>query len=314
MSDPTHDMEGRRASRRPFAWLRAFLGLFTFWRIFAVVVLLLIIGAMRDDAAPSGPYVARLWIDGLIVDDAGRDALIADLRDDDDVKAVILRINSPGGTTAGSEALYISLRDLAAAKPVVAALGSVAASGGYIAAIGADWIVARGNTMTASIGVVMQYPQLTGLLDRLGIEMKEIKSSPLKASPSPFVEAPAAAIAVQREMVADSYAWFRGLVAERRGLEGAALDAVADGRVVSGRMALDAGLVDVIGGEPQAVAWLRAEHGVTAAPRDAEIEEARQKRLIDLVFSQLGVEVPTFLLREAAGRALSGPRLMSVLD
>jgi protease-4 len=314
MSRDLFEMEGRREPRRPFAFLRAIFGIFTFWRVFAVIVFLFIVGAAQPDRAAKGPFVARLWVTGLIVDDPARDKLIAGLKGDDDVTAVIVRIDSPGGTTAGSEALYLSLRDLAADKPVIAVLGGVAASGGYIAAIAADRIVARGNTMTASIGVIMQYPDLTGLLSNVGVEMQEIKSSPLKAAPSPFTPATEAAIQVQRDMIADGYAWFRGLVSERRGLEGAALDAVADGRVVSGRMALAAGLVDEIGGEDAAISWLKDVRGVTDKVRDARVAADDDRRLLDLLLSHAGLSGASDLLSGPARRALMGPRLMSVLD
>jgi protease-4 len=190
---------------------------------------------------------------------------------------VIVHINSPGGTTAGSEALYASLRAVAAKKPVVAVLSEVAASGGYVAAIGTDHIVARGNTLTGSIGVIMEYPDVTGIMDRIGVEVETVRSSPLKAEPSPFRETSPAARAVEEKLVAESYDWFRGLVGERRSLEGAALDAVANGQVFTGRLALGNGLVDEIGGEPEALAWLESrDSALDGLPvRDWEVERER---------------------------------------
>ena len=216
-------------------------------------------------------------VDGIITDDADRDELLADLADDPAVRAVVLRINSPGGTTAGAEALYASLRAVAEEKPVVAVLSEMAASGGYVAAIGSDHIVARGNTLTGSIGVIMEYPDMTGIMDRIGVEMETVRSSPLKAEPSPFRETTPMARAVDEALVAESYDWFRGLVGERRGLEGAALDAVANGQVFTGRLALENGLVDEIGGEPEAIAWLESrEPGLGALEvRDREVERER---------------------------------------
>ena len=136
----------------------------------------------------------------------------------------MVRINSPGGTTAGSEALYASLRAVAEKKPVVAVMGELAASGGYIAAIAADHIVGRGNTLTGSIGVIMEYPDLTQVMARLGIGLETVRSSELKAEPSPFRPTNPAARALDEALVAEGYGWFRGLVGERRGLEGPALD------------------------------------------------------------------------------------------
>lgn len=232
-----------------------------FWKGFLVAAILAgIIAALSLPAAIEArrEHVARYSVSGVITDDPDRDRLIADLAKDDAVRAVILRINSPGGTTAGSEALYETLRAVAGRKPVVAVMSEVAASGGYVAAIAADHIVARGNTLTGSIGVIMEYPDLTGLIDRLGIGVETVRSSDLKAEPSPFRPVNPEARARDEAMIADSYDWFRGLVGERRGLAGAELDSVANGGVFSGRQALRSGLIDEIGGEPEALAWLES--------------------------------------------------------
>lgn len=287
----------------------------------AVLVLGLLILNIVKAAPPSGPRIARLSVTGMILNDPARDAVIVALAADDDVRAIIVRIDSPGGTTVASEVIFEELREAGRNKPIVAVMDGVAASGGYITALAADHIVARGNTMTASIGVIAQYPQVSGLMDKLGVEMREMRSSPLKAAPSPFSPATDAALAVQRAMIDDSYAWFRGLVADRRGLSGPALDAVADGRVLTGRMALDAGLVDAIGGEDVAIAWLEDARGVVPGlpVRDARTED-KPETLFDILIERFvgRVAVGAFL-GDAPGsgtlkRALMGPRLMSVLD
>jgi len=233
-----------------------------FWRGVGATLLILIgLGALGAAFAPShphGPHIARLQVSDVIFDDARRSDLIAEIAENDDARALVVQINSPGGTTAGSEALFLDLRRVAGEKPVVAVLGEVAASGGYIAAISADHIVARGNTLTGSIGVIFEYPDVTGLMDRIGVRMETVRSSPLKAEPSPFRPTSPAATAVQEALIADSQDWFRGLVAERRDLQGPALDAVTDGRVFTGRMALEAGLIDAIGGEETAIAHLES--------------------------------------------------------
>jgi protease-4 len=248
-----------------------------FWRGFGVaaVLALLLVGFVGSgDIAAVGDHVARYEVAGLITDDPARDEQLAELADDDSARALLLRINSPGGTTAGSEALFASLRAVAAKKPVVAVMGELAASGGYIAALGADHIVARGNTLTGSIGVIMEYPDLTGVMERLGIELETVRSSELKAEPSPFRPTNPAARARDQAMVAESYAWFRGLVGDRRDLSGSALDAVANGGVFTGRTALDNGLIDEIGGEEQALDWLESrQSGLAELPvRDWEVE------------------------------------------
>lgn len=232
-----------------------------FWRGFFVALGLLIligVGLSFLGINTARDHVARYRVNGIIGDDYERDMLLQNLARSKSARAVIVRINSPGGTTAGAEALFASLRRIAAEKPVVAVLNEVAASGGYVAAIGADHIVSRGNTLTGSIGVIMEYPDLTQVLDRFGVEMETFRSSPLKAEPSPLRETPPEARAISEAMVADSYAWFRGLVSERRGLSGDALDEAASGAVFTGRIALGLGLVDEIGGEQEALDWLES--------------------------------------------------------
>ena len=293
------DEEERRPKRR----------LFTFWRVVAVLALALAGWAVFTEAGPSGPYVARHAVAGLITDDPRREALLDRIARDENARALILRIDSPGGTTAGAEALFDAVRRVAAEKPVVAVMGEAAASGGYVAAIAADRVLARGNTLTGSIGVIVQTPQVSGLLGLLGVEMREVKSSPLKAAPSPFSDPPPEAVAWQRELVADSYAWFRGLVAERRGLDGAALDRVADGRVFTGRQALALGLVDALGAEREAREWL-AEQGVAKdlPAREMEMEDGARgllRRLLGDAAGPFGI---------APGAANGGPRLLSILN
>ncbi len=235
-----------------------------FWKGFILASVLVIgfIGLVSVLAGgkghPAGPQIARFFLDDVITDNPERDALLAEMAEDADVKALILRINSPGGTTAGSEALFDSIRKIAAEKPVVAVMSEVAASGAYIAAIASDHIIARGNTVTGSIGVIMEYPDVTGLMDKIGVEMQTIRSSEIKGGPSPFRPLSDAARAEEMALIEDANQWFRGLVSQQRGLTGPALDAVATGGVFSGRQALQNGLIDAIGGEDEALAYLES--------------------------------------------------------
>ncbi len=235
-----------------------------FWSGALVVALIAGVIALvvnRDALRPEPGQIARVGVEGVISDDRAREELLADLAENDSVRAVILRINSPGGTIAGSEGLFEAVRALGREKPVVAVMSETAASGGYVAALGTDHIVARATTMTGSIGVIMEYPDITEVLDRLGIGVETLRSSELKAEPAPWRETPPEARDWSETLIADSQDWFRDLVAERRGLSGADLDAVADGRVFTGRMALDSGLIDAIGGEDAARDWLEERDG-----------------------------------------------------
>ncbi|MEM9059405.1 MAG: signal peptide peptidase SppA [Pseudomonadota bacterium] len=242
----------------------------TFWRILAIVAILIAAIAMIPKSVTSGDHIARVSIDGVIQDDPDRDRLLRRLVDEDTVRAVIVRINSPGGTVVASEALYEQLRSIAETKPVVAVMTEYAASGGYIASLASDYIIARGNTLTGSIGVLSEVPNIEGLMEMLGVGVTRIKSAPLKAEPS-VTEAPSpAALKAQEALIADMYGWFRGLVEERRNLTGGALNTVSDGRAFTGRQALELGLVDVIGDEQTARDWLESEHSIDAGTKVKE--------------------------------------------
>jgi protease-4 len=201
------------------------------------------------------------------------------------VRAVVVHVDSPGGTTAGAEQLYQALRRLAEKKPTVVVVDALAASGGYIAAISADHIVSQDTSLVGSIGVLFQYPNFTDLLKTVGVKVEEIKSSPLKAAPNGFEPTSPEARAAIEAVVKDSYDWFRGLVKERRRLDDAALDRVADGRVFTGRQGVEVKLVDELGNEQTAIAWLAKEKGVDAKlpVRDWHIKG----RLGDLSFLHL---------------------------
>jgi len=234
----------------------------SFWRLLSVVVIIFAVFAASLSGENNGinfsssAHIARISIEGLITDDRKKIKLLNKARDADKVKAVIIWINSPGGTTTGSETLFEAIREIAKVKPVVTVLGTVAASGGYIAAVAGDHIIARGNTITGSIGVIFQWANMATLLDKIGVKMEEVKSSPLKGAPSPFVPISEEARRVTQEMVTDSYDWFVDLVADRRPFDKARARQLADGRVYTGRQALKTKLIDAIGGEKQALIWL----------------------------------------------------------
>jgi protease-4 len=236
----------------------------SFWRIAAFACLVLAAGVLSfrlfsaNGPGPLQPHIARIAVEGVITGD--RDTLkIFDDVAKSHAAGVIISIESPGGTTTGAERLYDHIRALAAKKPVVAVVGGMAASGGYIAALGADRIVAQGNSLVGSIGVLFQFPNVGKLLDTLGVKMEEVKSSPLKAAPNGFEPTSPEARAALAALVKDSFDWFKGLVRDRRHLDAAALDAVSDGKVYTGRQALGLKLIDALGSEQDAITWLEEE-------------------------------------------------------
>jgi protease-4 len=240
----------------------------TFWRVTAAVVAIAAVVTVGMLATPAGRgaltasgSIARIHIDGLIRSDNDRVEALERL-EKSRAPAVIVHINSPGGTTAGSEQLYDALMRLKAKKPLVVVVEGLAASGGYIAALASDHIVAQQSSLVGSIGVLFQFPNFSGLLKSVGVQVEEVKSSPLKAAPNGFEPTSPEARDALDALVKDSYAWFRGLVKTRRGMDDALLDKVADGRVFTGHQAVDLKLIDQLGDEKTAVAWLVAEKKV----------------------------------------------------
>jgi len=232
----------------------------------------------------SGDYIARVKITGLIRDDQDRSDSLDQLAKSR-VRAVIVHVDSPGGTTAGAEQLHQALRRVATQKPTVVVVDGLAASGGYMAAIASDHIISQGSAMVGSIGVLFQYPNVSELLKTIGVKVEEIKSSPLKAAPNGFEPTSPEARAALEAIVKDSYAWFRGMVKERRNLDDAQVDRIADGRVFTGRQGIDLKLVDELGDEQTAIAWLTKEKGIDAKlpVRDWQLKS----RFGDLTFLHL---------------------------
>ena len=250
------------------------------WRLVAIVAVVAALGLVllgKEELASSAgfkPQIARVTISGIIRDDREQQELVAKLAKTDKVKAVILRINSPGGTTTGGEALFLAIRDLAEKKPVVAVFGTIAASSAYMVGLASDHIVARGNSVTGSVGVILQWAEVTELLKNIGVKMEEVRSGELKATPSPFRPLDEAGRALTREMVQEAEQWFRGLVAERRSIDPYDIPGLTDGRIYSGRQALQHKLIDQIGGEKDAVAWLEEKREI---PADLDIVDWKKK-------------------------------------
>ena len=246
------------------------------WRAFAIVALLALVLAVVSQfgALVARDHVARLVVEGFIVADRVTIEALADVADDSRAKALIVSIDSPGGTFVGGESLYRALRRVAEHKPVVAVMGGVATSAGYMTALAADHIVAREGTITGSIGVMVQTADITGLLNKLGVSAEAIKSSPLKAVPSPLEPLTEPARAATQSIIDDMHSLFTSLVAERRGLADERARSLADGRVYSGRQALGLALIDAIGGEDAARTWLSEEKGISASlpTHDVEID------------------------------------------
>jgi protease-4 len=270
----------------------------TRWRVLAIaaaVVAAIVLLARNSDVlglSAQRQQIARITISGIITDDRAQTQMLRRLANAKHVAAVIVDINSPGGTTTGGEALFEGLRRIAEKKPVVAQFGTVAASAAYIAGLGTDHIVARGNTITGSVGVIVQWPEFSELLAKIGIKMNEIKSGPLKATPSPYQPLDERARKITEDMIADSQRWFLSLVETRRGIDPASVAGLVEGRVFSGRDAFRLKLVDELGGEAEAVRWLEQKRNIKTGLR---IVDWKPKRDNDLPFGFSGASFGDWL-------------------
>ena len=252
MAGFVEDMIDRRALRRKVS----------FWRVVALAVAALaIIGlasfGMREFGAGSGEHIARIPIDGTILNDRELVKRIKDASEDDNVKAMIIAIDSPGGTTVGGEVLHEAIIKAKALKPVVAEVATMAASAGYMIAAATDHIVARESSIVGSIGVLVQMPNVSGLMQKIGVSVDEVKSSPLKAEPSALNPTTPAELAMLDRMIRDSYNWFVDLVVKDRKMTRAEVLALADGSIFTGRQAKANKLVDTLGGGTEVLAYLK---------------------------------------------------------
>ena len=251
----------------------------TFWRVVAIAVIVIgIAAAAALNSHRAGfsvtPYIARVTISGLIRGDRDRVQKLDQLARSTLARAVIVHVDSPGGTTAGSEQLYDALSRIRQKKPLVIVVDSMAASGGYITALAGDHIVAQQTSLVGSIGVLFQYPNVADLLDKIGVKIEAVKSTPLKAAPDGYEPTSPEARAALESIIQDSYAWFKGLVQDRRHLTDAELRTASDGRVFTGHQAIGLKLIDELGDERTALAWLAKDKNVDAKlpVRDYELK------------------------------------------
>lgn len=280
----------------------------TLWRVLAVLAVIAALATagyvLTRDGSNMGtgvPHIARVTLSGFISGDRPTLRMLDDIAKSKSASAVIVTIDSPGGTAPGAEAVHDALRRVASGKPVVAVVDNMAASGGYIAAIAAERIYARQTSFVGSIGVIIQMPNVSKLLDNVGVKVEEIKSTPLKAAPSPFTPTTDDARKAMEGLIADSYAWFRNLVRERRDYDAPGLERVADGRVFTGRQALENRLIDALGSERDAIDWLVANRDVA---KDLPVRDWRPRRDNALRFWSVSAALARWLGLEPVAAAL----------
>nr|WP_306264223.1 signal peptide peptidase SppA [Pararhizobium sp. IMCC3301] len=310
-SNPEYLLDRRRLRRKLTFWRVAGLGLLAVVLIWGVARLT----GLDPFSETRGQHIAEISVDGLIVGSDARLDLIEELGNQDNVRAVIVKINSPGGTTSGGEALYESLRALSEKKPVVATIDGIGTSAAYMAALATDRIFARRASITGSIGVIYQSPNVTALLEKLGIRMEEIKSDPLKASPNPFSPTTPEARAVIQDLIDDSYEWFLDLVKERRNFDDATARTLADGRVFSGDRALSVKLIDEIGSQKDARNWLVIEYDLDSRIKVIDREITDDESVLNLTMRALFVTfAKTIGLRGVESAILDAVSVPTQLD
>ena len=285
----------------------------TLWRALAIIAVfgaLALVAALRvPDALPGGQHVLRLPVSGFITEDRRVLQALEDAAKNDAVRALIVAIDSPGGSMAGGEALHAALRRFAEHKPVVAVMGATAASAGYMAALPAQRVFARDSTVTGSIGVLLQSFDLSDLLERAGVRPQVFTSGPLKDQPSLFRPLTEEGRAAVDRVIQDLHGQFVGMVASGRRMDPARVRALADGRIFTGRQAVEEGLVDAIGGERDARAWLAAERQV---PENLPVREVQTRSTAERLLTSATETVMKSLFSEWLGvdapRAVWQPR------
>ena len=268
------------------------------WRNIAIIVIIVALIALFGTPKQNIPfdknqkYIAKVDIDGVILENDYRSKVLNKIAQDKNIQALIVNINSPGGSIVGSEILFNELKNISKQKPIVTVLNSLAASGGYMAAIASDHIIAHNGTITGSIGVIMQSSEITNLAEKLGINLLTYKSSPLKGAPSFFEKPSEQANQVLQQAIDDSHQFFVDLVKSRRSekITQENEQIVFDGRIFTGRQALNVGLVDQIGGINEAKDFLKTQKKIAVDDlkiKKINLEEKHKNILSNFVGSYL---------------------------
>jgi protease-4 len=224
--------------------------------------------------------IARMRIDGVLQHDDDLIKKLKEIGNDQKIKAVVVHIDSPGGDAYAGESLYIELKKLSKQKPVVAVLDTLAASAGYMIALGTDHIIARNMTLTGSIGVIWQSFELVDMANKLGIEFVSIKSSPLKAAPNPLEKMTKEVQDATKQTIDDSYDVFLAILMESRKMTREQALKLADGRVYTGIRAKNLNLIDEIGGEEEAIVWLETNKKISTKAHIVNINVDKPEGLL----------------------------------
>jgi protease-4 len=262
------------------------------WRLMTLFIIFgggaLAVNAVDDGQFGSkihGDYIALVSIEGEMFDSPWREDTMKEIAENPRIKALVVRLDSPGGTAIAGEELYLHLQAVAKNKPVVGVMRTVCASACYMASLGTDHVIARESTLTGSIGVLLQSMEVSRLADKLGITPITITSGAMKDVPSltaPFTDTQRKIVA---ETVVDVYEHFVQKIVTHRKMDEALVRKLADGRVYTGSQALKLNLIDGLGGQDEALAWLENTHKI---PADLELHEIKEEREFESLIEQLG--------------------------
>ncbi len=266
--------------------------------VFGIIVILSLILTLSRKV-PIGEKVAVIEVTGVIVDSAGVIQELKEYAGDSSVKAIVLRVDSPGGAVAPSQEIYEEIIKIKGSKKVVVSMGSVAASGGYYISAPADKIVANAGTLTGSIGVIMEIPNVAGLMKKIGVETQIIKSGRNKDIASAFRSLTSEEKEILQAVLDDVHDQFIQAVSEGRGMEVEEVRTLADGRIFTGRMAKELGLVDELGNLQYAIMLAGRLTGIKGEP------DVLYKKEKFSVFDLLKGEIPARLI----GNVFSGIQL-----
>ncbi|QCS24356.1 signal peptide peptidase SppA [Rickettsia parkeri] len=272
------------------------------WKLTAIILIAIVFLLIGKDFVPkevlpinsNEDYIASVLIDEIILEDEKRDKKLKKIIDDSHIKALIVNVNSPGGTVVGAEKIYNILRKISAKKPVVIVMGTMAASGGYLISLGGDYIISHNGTITGSIGVILQTAEVTELAQKLGIKFNNFKSGELKAVPNPTEKLTEAVRVAIMDNIEDTYNFFLELVSERRNLPIEEVKKLADGRVYSGRQALKLKLVDAIGSEDTALKWLQEVQKINVNLLVKDYQLKPKPKLMDIILEDFDSIAPSF--------------------
>ncbi|KKL80338.1 hypothetical protein LCGC14_2005750 [marine sediment metagenome] len=261
--------------------------LIVFGVLFVLIVLISAAAALLWDSGgfSLSDKVAIVYIEGPIILSEDIIDELKEYEDDDSIKAVVLRINSPGGGVAPSQEIFRVVKRISEQKHVVTSMGSLAASGGYYIAAPSSIIVANPGTLTGSIGVIMEIPNIESLMDKVGIKTQVIKSGEFKDMGSAFREMSEKDRSVLQAIIDDVYEQFVRDVAESRDMPVAEVRELADGRILTGSQALVAGLVDEMGGLDDAIDIAAELAGIEGEPK--VVTKKEKKGLLDLLKGEL---------------------------